>query len=121
MPLNEMPPQPVADPEGPLEVHAIVVVAMAEVGPHQGLGTRLDLEAVAVDGDDRQAAAVDRDALPDPEGIVRREAIRVDGEAEPLALGDDPHDPSQHLYQSREHRGFSRSFSNRLPIVDRLW
>src|SRR5262249_34126592 len=105
VPLDEMPPEPVADSQGPLQVHAVLGVAVAEVGAHQGLGTRLDLEAPPVDCHDRQAAAIDRDALADLEGIVCRQVLPGDGEADPRPSAEDPLAPTERLYQSREHSG----------------
>ena len=89
---------------------------LAQVGAEQGLGPGLDLEPLALGGDDRQAAAVDRHALADRQALgpapARRRVNRLPG-----ILSIDPLDPAQHFDQPREH---ASHLLRRRPAIRRL-
>ena len=73
VPLDEVAAEPVADPQRPLEVHRVARRLVAQVRAEQRLGPGLDVEARPPLGrDDRQAAAVDGDALAERQRLDRR-------------------------------------------------
>ena len=60
---DEMSAQPSAQAQRPFQVDRAARAEFAQVGPRQRLRTGLKRHRAAVDGHDRQAAAVDRDAV----------------------------------------------------------
>ena len=63
VPADEVPAQPVADGQRPLQVHRAAGLQLAEVGAGERFRPGLEGERVALALDHRQAAAVDRDAV----------------------------------------------------------
>ncbi len=109
VPLDEVAAEAVADAERPLQVHRGRRRACSPRFVRSRVsGPAWTSNALALGGDDRQAAAVDRDALADRQRRRPGPARPGERQATARALLVDPLDPPQRLDQSREHADLSR-------------
>ena len=103
MALDKMSPQPGADLEGSLEIHAIAGSSCSQVGSVQGFGSGLDLEGLAGGGHNGQAATADGHALAELERFVGGKIWPGDRQTPPAVFWNDLLEPTQSFNQSREH------------------
>ncbi len=97
---DEMAAQPVAQLQGPFEIDALAVAQLAEVGLRQRFETGLKAATFGIMCHNREARAVDRDALAQRQ--IRRER-RGDHQLAPVGHVLDANDGLQRLDDSGEH------------------
>ena len=100
-PLTKCPPSRSPTRQGPLQVHRAAGPQFAQVGAGQRFRTGLEGERVALDRHDRQAAAVDRDAVG--HGGLGGDLLLADDQPAARRLGADFRHAAQGLDDSGKH------------------